>query len=62
MRKIVILNVIITDEEYRTSIRLASNEMDVTEKEKDELEFIKKVLKVNLNANNFINEKIEKEN
>ena len=62
VRKIVILNVIITDEEYRTSIRLASNEMDVTEKEKDELEFIKKVLKVNLNANNFINEKIEKEN
>lgn len=59
----VILNVIITDEEYRTSIRLASNEMDVTEKEKDELEFIKKVLKVNLNANNFNNEKkIKKEN
>ena len=59
----VILNVIITDEEYRTSLRLASNEMDVTEKEKDMLEFLKKVLKVNLKENNFNNEKkIKKEN
>ena len=38
----VILNVIITDEEYMTSIRLASNEMDATEVEKDKLEFLKK--------------------
>ena len=58
----VILNVIITDEEYRTSIRLASNEMDVTKKEKDMVEYLKKVLKVNLIGNDFINEKIEKEN
>lgn len=62
MLKIVILNVIITDEEYKTNIRIASNEMDATEEEKDKLKFVKKVLKVNLNANNFINEKIEKEN
>ena len=53
----VVLNVIITDEEYRTTIRYASNEMDVTEKEKDMLEFLKKVLKVNLKENNFNNEK-----
>ena len=59
----VILNVIITDEEYMTSIRLASNEMDATEVEKDKLEFLKKVLKVNLKENNFNNEKkIKKEN
>ena len=58
----VILNVIITDEEYRTSISLASNEMDATEEEKEKLEFIKKALRVNLKENNFINEKIEKEN
>lgn len=56
----VILNVIITDEEYRTSIRLASNEMDVTEKEKDMSEFLKKVLNVNLKENNFNNEKKKK--
>ena len=56
MRKIVILNVIITDEEYKTNIRIASNEMDPT-KEKDKLEFIKKALKVNLKANNFNIEK-----
>lgn len=62
MSKIVILNVIITDDEYKTNIRIASNEMDATEEEKDKLKFVKKVLKVNLNANNFINEKIEKEN
>lgn len=42
MRKIVILNVIITDEEYKTNIRVASNEMDATEEEKEKLEFIKK--------------------
>ena len=57
MRKIVILNVIITDDEYKTNIRIASNEMDATEEEKEKLEFIKKALKVNLKANNFINEK-----
>ena len=62
MLKIVILNVIITDEEYKTNIRIASNEMDATEEEKEKLEFIKKALRVNLKANNFINEKIEKEN
>ena len=53
----VILNVIITDEEYKTDIRIASNEMEATEEEKDKLNFIKKALKVNLKANNFINEK-----
>lgn len=57
MRKIVILNVIITDEEYKTNIRIASNEMDPTKEEKDKLEFIKKALKVNLKANNFNIEK-----
>lgn len=57
----VILNVIITDEEYRTNIKVTSNEMDVTEKEKDMLDFIKKVLKVNLGANNFNMKKIESE-
>lgn len=62
MSKIVILNVIITDEEYKTNIRLASNEMEATEEEKDKLNFIKKALRVNLKANNFNNEKIEKEN
>lgn len=62
MRKIVILNVIITDEEYKTNIKIASNEIEATEEEKEKLEFIKKTLRVNLKANNFINEKIEKEN
>lgn len=62
MSKIVILNVIITDEEYKTNIKIASNEIEATEKEKEKLEFIKKALRVNLKANNFINEKIEKEN
>ena len=57
MLKIVILNVIITDEEYKTNIKVVSNEMDGTEEEKDKLDFIKKVLKVNLKANNFIKEK-----
>ena len=57
MLKIVILNVIITDDEYKTDIRLASNEMDATKEEKDKLNFIKKALRVNLKANNFINEK-----
>lgn len=56
MLKIVILNVIITDEEYKTNIKIASNEMDATEVEKEKLEFIKKALKVNLKANNFIKE------
>lgn len=55
MLKIVILNVIITDEEYKTNIRFASNKMDATEEEKEKLEFIKKALRVNLKANNFIN-------
>ena len=53
----VILNVIITDEEYKTNIRVASNEMHATEEEKDMSEFLKKVLKVNLKENNFNNEK-----
>lgn len=60
MSKIVILNVIITDEEYKTNIRITSNEMDATEEEKDKLDFIKKALKVNLKANNFITEKNRK--
>ena len=55
--KIVILNIIITDEEYKTTIRITSNEMDATEEEKDQLDYIKKTLKVNLKANNFNKEK-----
>lgn len=56
MLKIVILNVIITDKENLTNIKFASNEMEATEEEKEKLEFIKKALRVNLKANNFIKE------